>query len=67
MEFTAWQQAQQTSGSSWDYLSYPGYLDTIHENAAIMPTTFSLDSSAGKFNAETWKKRTGLFCSADVS
>ena len=39
MEFTARQQAQQTLRQQLDYLaSYPGYLDTIHENAANMPT-----------------------------
>ena len=58
VEFTARQQAQQTLRQQLDYLAaYPGYLDTIHENAANMPTlSIFMDSSAGKFHAENVKK-----------
>lgn len=68
--FTARQQAQQTLRQQLDYLaSYPGYLDTIHENAANMPTlSIFMDSSAGKFHAENVKKTDRDFPrSADVS
>ena len=70
VEFTARQQAQQTLRQQLDYLaSYPGYLDTIHENAANMPTlSIFMDSSAGKFHAENVKKTDRDFPrSADVS
>ena len=70
MEFTARQQAQQTLRQQLDYLaSYPGYLDTIHEHAANMPTlSIFMDSSAGKFHAENVKKTDRDFPrSADVS
>lgn len=69
-EFTAWQQAQQTLRQQLDYLAaYPGYLDTIHENAANMPTlSIFMDSSAGKFHAENVKKTDRDFPrSTDVS
>lgn len=68
--FTARQQAQQTLRQQLDYLAaYPGYLDTIHENAANMPTlSIFMDSSAGKFHAENVKKTDRDFPrSADVS
>ena len=68
--FTARQQAQQTLRQQLDYLaSYPGYLDTIHENAANMPTlSIFMDSSAGKFHAENVKKTDRDFPrSTDVS
>ena len=70
MEFTARQQAQQTLRQQLDYLAaYPGYLDTIHENAANMPTlSIFMDSSAGKFHAENVKKTDRDFPrSTDVS
>lgn len=69
-EFTARQQVQQTLRQQLDYLAaYPGYLDTIHENAANMPTlSIFMDSSAGKFHAENVKKTDRDFPrSADVS
>ena len=69
-EFTARQQAQQTLRQQLDYLAaYPGYLDTIHENAANMPTlSIFMDSSAGKFHAENVKKTDRDFPrSTDVS
>ena len=60
VEFTARQQAQQTlpPAAGTARASYPGYLDTIHENAANMPTLsiFMDSSSAGKFHAENVKK-----------
>lgn len=70
VEFTARQQTQQTLRQQLDYLAaYPGYLDTIHENAANMPTlSIFMDSSAGKFHAENVKKTDRDFPrSTDVS